>query len=107
MRARKLAQVHKFHYKEGETWEERHERRLQFALRKKNMKRVRDWCHEHQVRLDITESGRNWCFRSGWLIAMWEPYSATFMATGGVTSHVHDWSRLQPLLETFFNVCTD
>lgn len=106
-RARLRKQARVFSFRADESWEERHERRLKFACRRKNVRTVRHWCLQHGIQLEVTPSGRNWCFSRDGVVAMWEPYSATCMVTGGLRQHVHDWTRLQPLLETVFDVCCE
>ena len=94
-------------YRPGESWKDRHQRRLRHALRGDIQKAVAKWCDRYSVHLEIKNDGQHWIMNpSGWPLrpdgscplhfAQWWPSSAKLipacMWSEGV--HCHDTEQV-------------
>lgn len=48
--------------KKNEHWKDRHNRRKEVALRKKQI--VQDWCNHNKFVMDVKNDGHHWLFRT-------------------------------------------
>lgn len=81
-------------YRRGESFQQRHERRLR--VNAKSISWLRHWCCAHDIQFDVTNGQHHWSFRGdGWLVEWW-PSSAKLIVDkewdNGV--HVHDWRQV-------------
>ncbi len=90
-------------FRQGESWPERHARRLKAAL--EHRQSVENWCGRNGLELTITNRGQHWVFRKGQRIAEWWPSSAKLVIDQkyGRGIHTHDWAQLLLQLDKAFN----
>lgn len=91
-------------YKAGETYRERHARRLATGIEYRE--EVEVWCVSRCVSFKVTNSGHHWKFtraRDG-RIAEWWPSSAKLVVAKNYRNgfHVHDYKQAIKLLSKIF-----
>ena len=86
-------------YRQNESWQQRHERRLQFNVGREEA--VRAWAQRHGIQLVISNHGHHWRFKRGRRTAEWWPSSARLVLQRDYQKdhHVHDHEQAMKILE--------
>lgn len=84
---------------EGESWKERHDRRLRHNLRL--LTQVFKWASDHSIAFQVNNNGHHWIFRSFERIAEWWPSSAKLVFDKNWEDgiHTHDFTQLKAEIE--------
>ena len=85
-------------FKPGESWHQRHARRM--AINLKHTNELKDWCDGNGWKFEVKNDGHHWMFRKGNQIVEWWPSSAKLVKNKqwGRGVHCHDYLKVIEVL---------